>query len=315
MSLQMSPDMERIFLRMQKEDAHFANPMLVPLAQARADNAVITSRWRHVDDGSLTIEHFAIPCLGRQMAAVRVARKEGGRAGTVLYLHGGGWVFGSVTSHLGAMARLASLSGLTVVGIDYGLAPESPFPGGLNDAAWAWRWLRAAQPTLSGPWLVSGDSAGANLALSLMLDLRHAGEPLPDAALLFYGVYSADHQTESHRQCGGGQFGLSSQKMAWYRQLYLSGQRHDPMDPRVSPVVADLRGLPPMYLNAAALDCLRDDSVLLARRLAEAGVPHQFQIVPGVTHGFMQMSRELPEALQAFRDAAAFVTALLPSAI
>ena len=165
---------------------------------------------------------------------------------------------------------------------------------------------------LTGPWLVSGDSAGANIALSLMLDLRHAGEPLPDAALLFYGVYSANHQTTSHKQCGGGQFGLSSEKMAWYRALYLSGSRQDADDPRVSPALAPLEGLPPIYLNAAGLDCLRDDSVLLARRLSDAGVPHVFKLIEGVTHGFMQMGSELPEAVAACRDAADFVAAVLP---
>jgi acetyl esterase/lipase len=147
----------------------------------------------------------------------------------------------------------------------------------------------------------------------MMLDLRNAGEPLPDAALLFYGVYSADHETASHKQCGGGQFGLTTEKMAWYRSLYVSGKRQDPNDPRVSPALADLAGLPPIFMNAAGLDCLRDDSVLLDQRLSAAGVPHQFKRVEGVNHGFMQMSSELPEALEAFRDAAAFVQTVLPS--
>ncbi|MDO8248342.1 MAG: alpha/beta hydrolase fold domain-containing protein [Rhodoferax sp.] len=312
--LRMSADMEAIFNRIQKEDAHLPNPMLIPLEEARVNFNRTSARWNQVNRQQFQVDNLLVSGPARQMAAVRVACKAGGRDGTVLYLHGGGWVFGSIRTHLGAMARLAEVTRLTVIGIDYGLAPEAPFPAGLNDAAWAWRWLKAHQQALalSGPWLVSGDSAGANLALSLMLDLRHAGEPLPDAALLFYGVYSADHQTASHKQCGGGEFGLSTEKMAWYRKHYLSGQRQNTADPRVSPALADLEGLPPIFLNAAGLDCLRDDSVLLAQRLAEAGVPHQFKVVDGVTHGFMQMSSELPEALTAFRDAAAFVATVLP---
>jgi acetyl esterase/lipase len=140
----------------------------------------------------------------------------------------------------------------------------------------------------------------------MMLDLRHAGEPLPDAALLFYGVFAANHQTESHLRCGQGQFGLSTEKMAWYRAHYLSGTRRDAADPRVSPLFADLEGLPPIFMNAAGLDPLRDDSLLLAQRLAQASVPCQLKVVDGVVHGFMQMSSELPEALAAFQDAAAF---------
>ena len=312
--LRMTPGMELIFNRLQKEDVHLPNPMLIPWEQAQANFHHTSARWNTVDEKRIHIAYFYVPCPTRQMAAVRISCRKGSRPGTLLYLHGGGWVLGSIQTHLGAMARLADATGLTVIGIDYGLAPERPFPAGLNDAAWAWRWLRAgAQPMqLQGPWLVSGDSAGANIALSLMLDLNQAGEPLPDAALLFYGVYCADHQSQSHKRCGGGQFGLSSEKMAWYRQQYLGGSRQNPDDPRVSPALARLEGLPPIFLNAAGLDCLRDDSVLLARRLSEAGVPHTFTVVEGVTHGFMQMGSELPEAAAAFREAAQFMTRLLP---
>ncbi len=212
------------------------------------------------------------------------------------------------------MARIAELSGLTVIGVDYGLAPEAPFPAGLNDSAWAWRWLGAQREALrlSGPWFVAGDSSGANLALALMLDLRNAGEPLPDAALLFYGVYAPDHTTESHRVCGQGQFGLTTEKMAWYRNHYLSGERADPLDHRASPGYADLAGLPPLFVSAAGLDPLRDDSVRLVQRLAEVAVPLEFRIYEGVIHGFMQMSRELPEAMTAFKDAATFIRSFAP---
>lgn len=314
-SLRMTPTMERTFQRILKEDAYLPNQMLLPMAQARIHNALASSRWRYKDDGTLDISFFSIPCPGHDMAAVRLSRKAGARNGTLLFIHGGGWVFGSLQSHLGAMARLAELTGLTVIGIDYRLAPEAPFPAGLDDAACAWAWLRAEQQALGlqGPWLVSGDSAGANIALSLMLDMRDANQPQFDAALLFYGVYSDDHQSASHLACGGGQFGLSTEKMAWYRQLYLSGQHSDPQHPRVSPIYASLAGLPPLFMNAAGLDCLRDDSVLLAQRLTQAGVPHQFRMVDGVTHGFMQMSSEVHEALVAFQDAAAFVADVLPA--
>ncbi len=307
--LRMSPAMAAIFQRIAKEYGHLPNPMQIPLAQARLNFNATTARWNEIDTKAFAIEDFSIPSAGGyQMPALRIAPKAGARPGTLMYLHGGGWVFGSVQTHRGAMARLAELSGLTVVGIDYRLAPEAPFPAGLNDAVWAWHWLRAEQARLglSAPWFVSGDSSGANIALSMMLDLRHAGEPLPDAALLFYGVFAANHQTESHLRCGQGQFGLSTEKMAWYRAHYLSGTRRDAADPRVSPLLASLEGLPPIFMNAAGLDPLRDDSLLLAQRLAQANVPCQMKVVEGVVHGFMQMSSELPEALAAFQDAAAF---------
>lgn len=329
---QMSPGMAAIFTRLQQEDAHLPNPMEVPWEQAQSNFHHTSSRWNRVDFGVVQIDYFSVPCPTRQMPAVRLVRRVDARRGTLLYLHGGGWVFGSIQTHLGTMARLAELTGLTVIGIDYGMAPQAPFPGGLNDATRAWAWLRGNSADLktvpvladlTGPWLVSGDSAGANIALAMMLDLRDAGEPLPDAALLFYGVYSADHTTDSHQQCGGGQFGLSTEKMAWYRSLYLSGphpnhpnhpNHQNPNNPRVSPALANLTGLPPIYMNAAGLDCLRDDSILLDQRLTDAGVTHEFKQVDGVNHGFMQMSNELPEAMVAFEDAAAFVETWLPRA-
>ena len=315
--LRMSDAMAAIFERTQKEDAHLPNPMLIGWDEAQANFHQTAQRWNQVNEAQFHMHYFSVPGVSGPMTAVRIMPRKGARTGTLLYLHGGGWVFGSIQTHLGAMARLAEVTGLSVVGVDYGMAPGAPFPQGLNDAVGAWRWLRTGSCTLdlSGPWLVSGDSAGANIALSLMLDLKLLGEPLPDAALLFYGVYSADHQTVSHKQCGGGQFGLSTAKMAWYRQQYLSGTRQNADDPRVSPALGELQGLPPIYMNAAGLDCLRDDSTLLARRLAEAGVAHVFKVVPGVTHGFMQMSSELPEALAAFHDAADFVARVLPPAV
>jgi acetyl esterase/lipase len=288
--------------------------MLISWQEAQDNFHQTARRWNQIDESRVQTTYFTVPGPTGPLAAVRLNLRQGARAGTLLYLHGGGWVFGSVQTHLGAMARLAQVTGMSVVGIDYGLAPQAPFPAGLNDAAGAWRWLRAqaGELELTGPWLVSGDSAGANLALSMMLDLSQLGEPLPDAALLFYGVYSANHQSASHKLCGGGQFGLSSAKMAWYRQQYLRGSRQNPDDPRVSPALGNLQGLPPIYMNAAGLDCLRDDSVLLSQRLGQAGVAHEFKVVAGVTHGFMQMSSELPEALAAFEDAARFVARVLP---
>ena len=315
----MTPALEALFVRVQQEDAHLPDITTLPTARGRPQFEAINERWNRRDrlprGTASRRESLSIPAPhGGSIDALRVAPPGGQRAssGTIVYLHGGGWVFGSHRTHLGAMARLADKSGCSVVGIDYGLAPEQPFPRGLNDCAWAWRWLRAhAGRGARAPWFVAGDSAGANLALALMLDLRHAGEPLPDAALLFYGVYDADHGTASHHRVGDGRFGLSSAKMAWYRAHYLAGGgRAD--DPRVSPLrAASLQGLPPTLVTAAELDPLHDDSVALAARLAEAGVDHRFIRYRGLHHGFMQMAGFLAEADRAFDDAAAFLQARL----
>ena len=146
----MSAGMEAILKRLLKEDAHLPHPMLIPWEQAQANFHLTSARWNKVDEKRFHIAYFSVPCPARQMAAVRLVCRKGNRPGTLLYLHGGGWVFGSLQTHLGAMARLAEYTGLTVIGIDYGLAPQAPFPAGLNDATWAWRWPRSmTRPTLS----------------------------------------------------------------------------------------------------------------------------------------------------------------------
>jgi acetyl esterase/lipase/DNA-binding FadR family transcriptional regulator len=317
----MTPALDALWRRVQAEDAHLPDITTLPPQAGRRQFDAVNARWnaRLPRGAAERAQAFQIPAPRRDAAAggrrhidALCVRPPGRRAatGTLLHLHGGGWVFGNNGTHLGAMVRLAERTGCEVIGIDYGLAPEQPFPQGLNDCSWAWRWLRAQADdgALARPWFVAGDSAGANLALAMMIDLRQAGEALPDAALLFYGVYDADHDTASHRRCGDGSFGLSSAKMAWYRAHYLAGGASAD-DARVSPLRAPLRGLPALFITAAELDPLHDDSAALAARLAEAGVSHEFKRYAGVHHGFMQMAGFLPEADRAFDDAAAFVRA------
>jgi acetyl esterase/lipase/DNA-binding transcriptional regulator YhcF (GntR family) len=318
----MAPRLAALWQRVQAEDAGLPDITTLPLDAARRQFDDINVRWNQLERGRHRIETFTIPApprpqraAGEGIAALRIealtaAKIRQRKGGTIVFLHGGGWVFGNVQTHRGAMARLAELTGCAVVGIDYALAPEAPYPSGLNDCVWAWRWLRshaAASSEGSAPWFIAGDSAGANLALSTAIELRDAGEALPDAALLFYGVYGADHSTPSHRRCGDGSFGLSSAKMAWYRGHYIAGGRGHANDPRVSPLHADLMGLPPLLVTGAELDPLFDDSAALAKKLAETDTPFEFRRYAGVNHGFMQMGSELPEARQAFRDAAAFL--------
>lgn len=112
----------------------------------------------------------------------------------------GAGVLGTIQSHFSIMARLAELTGFTVIGIDYGLAPEAPFPAGLNDAVAALRTLRAGAPVQ--PWLVAGDSAGANIAMAMMLDLRDAGERLRCRAAVLACFQKITRPT--HTGCAAG---------------------------------------------------------------------------------------------------------------
>ncbi len=288
------------------------DPASLPIEEARAKYAAVQRGWKPTLPLDVTIERFSIPCGSFSLSAIRIvpAAKDSEPPAQLLYLHGGGWVFGSIDTHLSPMAHLAARAGVEVVGIDYRLAPEAPFPASLNDCVEAWRWLYSTKPIRSAPLrFVGGDSAGANLAVALMLNLRDAGALLPDAALLFYGAYAADEDTPSHRTFCNGDYGLSSGRMASFLKLYLerSSTPVEATDPLVSPLHADLQGLSPLFILSAQCDALCSEGELFAQRAREAGVAVQASIQPGLIHGFLQMAGIVPETMTAFDKAAAFM--------
>lgn len=224
----------------------------------------------------------------------------------LVYFHGGGFVLNGIDTHERLMRLLALRSGAAVVGVAYTLAPELRFPGQLEEALAAVAWVRrnGAAHGLDGDRVaLGGDSAGANLALSTQLALRDLGLPAPVAGLLFYGMFSADLDTPSHRAHGGGGFGLTTERMDWFWSQYLA-DRAQRDNPAAAPLWADLDGLAPQLVIGAGLDCLLDDSVHLAARLSAAGVEATLSVYDGVPHSFMQMSAHLAPADQAVDEAA-----------
>jgi acetyl esterase len=223
-------------------------------------------------------------------------------------VHGGGWTFGSIDTHDVIMRHLALQSDCAVFGVDYRLAPEDPFPAGLSDVLATIEYV--AGGALGGDVnadaiALAGDSAGANIALAAMLTHRSHGARVRTAAL-FYGCYAPIFDTESNRNCGDGTFGLGTAIMRWYWGNYL-GNEPETTQSYAAPLRADLSGLPPLYLNCAGLDPLRDDTLLLGQKLADAGVRYQLDVFPGVVHGFLRMTKELPAANDALRAAGKFL--------
>jgi acetyl esterase len=182
-----------------------------------------------------------------------------------------------------------------VAAIDYRLAPEHKFPKPLEDCIAAVSWIAAHGPHLGVDPVrlaVGGDSAGANLALATLLALRDSGGPGVRAGLLVYGMFAADPRTPSQRKFGDGRYLLSTEDTEWFWRCYLRDDR-ERENPRAVPLRAELRALPPLYVAAAELDPLLDDSVMLAARLKAAAQPHRFLLWEGLAHGAFQMSREL----------------------
>lgn len=217
-------------------------------------------------------------------------------APAVLYFHGGGWALGSLDSHDAPCLRLAEAAGVDVISVDYRLAPEHPFPAGLDDAM-------AVYETLIGQGrrvAVMGDSAGANFAAVICLEAKRRGLPQPALQALLAPVTDLtawigprDGWTGSGREFEEGYF-LTSVNMVAYADLYVgdgtpgSADRELAADPRVSPLFAeDLSGLAPAYVALAGFDPLRDEGEAYAARLAEAGVPVSVKMHRGMVHPFI----------------------------
>ncbi|MGL4323175.1 MAG: alpha/beta hydrolase [Beijerinckiaceae bacterium] len=278
----------------------------LPVAQARAAFTAQQIPWAWCPDPMADVRDISITTPGGAMAARLYLPANAHNQPVVIFAHGGGWTFGNIATHDGTMRMLAAASGCAVLGIDYRLAPEHPFPAGHEDMLAAIAFVRsgALAPHCDGTRIaLAGDSAGANLALGAMLGLRETGQPQPATACLFYGCYAPIFDTPSHEANGGGDYLLTTDMMRWYWGNFLGSLTAEDAPAACAPLFADLKHLPPLYLNAAGLDPLLDDTMILSARLAEDGVRHTLDLWPGVTHGFLRLARELPAAREAIAAA------------
>lgn len=229
----------------------------------------------------------------------RLYAPGGGRLPVLLYLHGGGFTIGDLETHDSLCRQLALRSGAAVVALDYRLAPEHRFPAAVDDSWAALAWLHEHAGTLgldASRLAVGGDSAGGTLAASTAFFARDRGLPLALQLLITPGTASQPN-TASHKLFAHG-FLLDSDSIAWFFDHYLDrGQRHDW---RFAPLEApDHSGLAPACVVLAECDPLVDEGLAYADVLRAAGVPVQLELYRGVTHDFIKMGRQIPEALTA----------------
>jgi acetyl esterase len=210
----------------------------------------------------------------------------------VLYFHGGGWVIGDLDTHDGVCRFLAAAAGVTVLAVDYRLAPEHPFPAAVEDAWAAFAWALANAPELGvdpARMAVGGDSAGGNLAAVVSLLARAGGGQMPAMQLLIYPPTDSAGDLPSRQLfCEG--FLLTKNDMETFERHYLPPGT-DATDPRVSILLApDLTGLPPAYVATAGFDPLRDEGEAYALRMREAGVQVALRRHPGLIHSFANLT-------------------------
>jgi acetyl esterase/lipase len=225
-------------------------------------------------------------------AGLRVVRPTGAPTGVVVVVHGGGWSFGAARDHDQDVEGLVDELGVVGVAIDYRLSPEARYPHPLNDVTNAIRFALTEPAEVFGetcsadggplPLIVMAESAGANLALSAVLELRNSGERVPDGMNLLYGAYDLS-MTPS--QVAFGTSGLvNSRTLPYFYSLYAGA--HDVRDAAISPLYARLHDLPKCLLTVGTEDPLTDDSLFLYTRMKAAGVNAELHIAPGGAHGF-----------------------------
>jgi acetyl esterase/lipase len=227
----------------------------------------------------------------------------------VLHLHGGAYTGGGPGSHRGLAAELSAGARGAVLVLDYRLAPAWPFPAALDDAVAAYRWLTGpARGIDPSSLVVTGDSAGGGLAVALLVALRDAGDALPAGAALLSPWTDLALTGDSHRSEDGRDPMCATGTLAQSVEAYVPPGVAT-TDPRVSPLYADLSGLPPLLVHVGEVEVLRDDAVGLAERARAAGTEVELLVAPGMVHVWHLFAGVVPEATRDLATVVAWIAA------
>src|SRR5579884_1834452 len=266
----------------------FKNMQSMPLETRRPQFEALMSRTALPPDVEIEeVEAGGIPC-----ERVRIAGKaQEPSSHVILYMHGGWFAMGSARADRILSAALARMSGQAVLSVNYRLAPEHPFPAALEDTLAVYHWLLKTGKVPESI-ILAGFSAGGGLALSTLVALRDAGEPLPAGAILLSPVTVWATSGISHTTNVENDLINTPEIIAEMRTYYL-GER-DPRTPLASPLYADLHGLPPLLIQVGGDELLRDDATQVAERAQAAEVPVTMYIAEGMWHGLHTAAARIP---------------------
>ncbi|MDU8929249.1 alpha/beta hydrolase [Alisedimentitalea sp. MJ-SS2] len=286
------------------------------LEESRAQLAAMAAKFERPCPPSVTKTNITLPGATSERPAriyTRSDRDPFAAQPTLLYLHGGGWVQGSIDSHDGLCGALANLSGVRVISFDYRLAPEHKFPAAPDDILTCYRALLKGAGNLNitpTQLAIGGDSAGGNLTGSLMHDLATSDLPMPAAQLLIYPGTDGRLTSQSMQDLAHQPL-LPASRIDWYLSLYLP-KGHDRTDPRFSTLLSPHHaGQPPALIIAGGHDPLWDDALSYARSLEEAGVQVTLHTYPGQIHAFVSLTRVIPQGRVALDQAAQWLKTTL----
>lgn len=293
---------------------------LHPQIQTILEQMSAAPRPDSIEEARAGYDRTSLIWVGEAEAVADVSEEEVGEVcvriytpetpvGAILWIHGGGWIMGNLTSYDPLCRALANRAGAVVASVDYRLAPESQFPGPVEDCETALRWLAERSP--GEPLAIGGDSAGGNLATVVARRARDNGGPELQHQLLVYPAVDAACATGSYQAFGADDaYGLEREQMLTCWTAYAPGAAQ--RSPDVSPLrAADLSGLPPATIVLAECDPLTDEATDYADRLRAEGVDVSVHVWPGMIHGFLRFRAAVDVAHEALDEAAASVRSAL----
>ena len=244
------------------------------------------------------------PVTANGVRAEWLSTPAAARDAALLYLHGGGYVIGSLDSHRHLVAEAARAAGCWGLSLDYRLAPEHPFPAAVEDAVAGYRYLlgRGIKP---GRIAIAGDSAGGGLVMAAMLAIRDAGLAQPGCGWCISPWVDMEATGETMTSKSAADPTVQKAGILDMARLYLNGA--DPRAPLASPIHADLTGLAPLLIQVGACETLLDDAIGLARRAGAADVRVDLQVWPEMIHVWHLFHPELQAGLRAIEAGGAFV--------
>jgi acetyl esterase len=249
------------------------------------------------DTSSFVFENRAVSSPEGHSIPVRIYNQLDAAKPVILYVHGGGWRQGSLETHHALCGHLSDKTGYPVVAVDYRLAPENPYPAGLNDVRCVYQWL-LEQGYDASKIILSGDSAGGNIVSCLALQIREKKEPLPAALAIFYPSVDLRIQEDFSKNPYAEGYFLTQERVNALIKDYLQDHLADgKISPFVSPLMADdFENFPPVIMISAECDPLTLEGKLLAEKIRnQKGKIHHW-VVPKVLHGFAQFFDLYPEA-------------------
>ncbi len=275
----------------------FRKEVSIPESRARSEKY---ARWVGKVPLRVQVDAFQIGGIYTEW----IAPPQADTRRVILYLHGGGYVSGSVAVHKLLCVALAQATGMRLLLPEYRLAPENPFPAALEDALSAYRWL-LAQGVAPADIIVAGDSAGGGLSLAMALALRGTGEPLPAAIVCISPWADLKLTGASHRTKAKADPILYAKELRHWALSYTDEANLS--NPLVSPVYADFHGFPPMLVQVGSEEILLDDAVTVAEKARAAGVDVTLRLWPGMWHVWHATGTWLPESRAALEEIGQFV--------